>query len=270
MKEQVIVHGEWRADLLQEGPEQSLVKIIKGPSNLIGLSLCFPNSHIARATGSEYTEDNQELPMSEDNHTARYNELVEEAIAAGLSAKKIGTRFRNAETGAKRCEALEAAIASHKEKVAEGVVPEKGTVEVAAIPAEGEKTEPPRINQEKKMAKSATKKKPTAAAKKATKPAKSVVVAEKRNGIVGEFGTRADTNKEKLLLALYAKKNKPVPALDLIKAVYGKQDIEMLGSLKMVLQGLQVAIDSDKLPYTIEVEGRLKEATITLASKSGR
>jgi hypothetical protein len=89
--------------------------------------------------------------------------------------------------------------------------------------------------------------------------------------VVAEFGTREGTNREKVLLALYAKKNKPVTLTEVAKAVYGKGDDESRLKTKAVIVGLNMMIEEGKLPYKpVEYEGRGDEATVMLASKSGR
>lgn len=206
-------------------------------------------------------------PSPEKNYVATYNELVAEASSIGLNGyKPISTRFRDAATGAKRCEALAEAIEAHRAKVASGKAE-------AAPQQTTEQQPPPAQNQERaKMARTATAKKPRKAAPaKKARAAPKPVVEKVRTGIVGEFGTREGTNREKVLLALYAKKNKAVLLSDVAKAVYGKGDDENRLKVKAVIVGLNMMIDEGKLPYKpVEYEGRGEEATVMLASKSGR
>jgi hypothetical protein len=201
------------------------------------------------------------------DYVTQYNELVTEASAIGLNGyKAIATRFRDPATGAKRCEALAEAIEAHKAKIASGEL-------TAAPPETADEEAPPVENQEsKRMARTSTAKKAkkAAPAKKAVKTAPKV--ADKpRTGVAAEFGTREGTNREKVLLALYAKKNKPVALTEVAKAVYGKGDDENRLKVKAVIVGLNMMIEAGKLPYKpVEYEGRGEEATVTLASKSGR
>jgi hypothetical protein len=217
-------------------------------------------------------DEDAATPSGEEDHVKKYNELVEEAKALGLTAKPISRRFRDPETGAKRCEALAEAIEAQRAKIA------SGEVETAAPPEEAAEEAPPPSNQEtKKMVKSSTAKKPAAkkvVAKKAAraKPvAAQKAAAEKRNGPAGEFGTREGTNREKVLLVLHAKKNKPVTLTEVAKSVYGKGDDENRLKVKAVIVGLNMMIEEKRLPYKpVEYEGRGEETTVTLASKSGR
>jgi hypothetical protein len=210
----------------------------------------------------------------EVNHKAHYNELVEEANTIGLEGyKPLTTRFRDAATGAKRCEALAEAIEARKAKIASGEInaasPQENTEEVVEDPP------PPSVspeNQEQKpMGKTGTKKKGKATpAKKVVAKAAPKIVA-KRNGVVEEFGTREGSYRELLLLCLYGKKNKPVPLTEVAKTVYGKSDEESRMKCKAVIIGLNMMIENGKLPYKrVEYEGRGDEATVMLASKSGR
>jgi hypothetical protein len=284
--------SKWRGELVQEGPEQSTIRITTSTSpSLVGQVVCFPNKDwrrlsegksSGRAQRPEYDrgsgaktkerampdEETGPAPEPATDYVTQYNELVTEASAIGLNGyKPIATRFRDAATGAKRCEALAEAIEAHKAKVASG--------EVTAAPPEtaGEEEAPSVENQESKpMARTATAKKAkkAAPAKKAAKVA-APKVERQRTGVVAEFGTREGTNREKVLLALYAKKNKPVALTEVAKTVYGKGDDENRLKVKAVIVGLNMMIEAGKLPYKpVEYEGRGEEATVTLASKSGR
>jgi hypothetical protein len=218
-------------------------------------------------------EETSQAPEAATNTTstdyvAQYNELVSEATSIGLNGyKPIATRFRDAATGAKRCEALAEAIEAHKAKLASGEITAASPEAVVeeALAAENQETS--------KMARTATAKKAkkAAPAKKAAKAAAPKIADKPRTGVVGEFGTREGTNREKVLLALYAKKNKPVALTEVAKAVYGKGDDENRLKVKAVIVGLNMMIEAGKLPYKpVEYEGRGEEATVMLASKSGR
>jgi hypothetical protein len=281
----------WRGKLVAEGPEQSLIRITSGPELLVGKEQCFTNDDWERLsegkssgrgqrpeydrgrgakTKERHMPDEETGPAQEatTDYVSQYNELVTEANAVGLNGyKPIATRFRDAATGAKRCEALAEAIEAHKAKIASGEItaasPEAAVVEEAPA-AENQETS--------KMARTATAKKAkkAAPAKKAAKAA-APKVEKQRTGVVAEFGTREGTNREKVLLALYAKKNKPVTLNEVAKAVYGKGDDENRLKVKAVIVGLNMMIEAGKLPYKpVEYEGRGEEATVMLASKSGR
>jgi hypothetical protein len=174
--------------------------------------------------------------------------------------KPITTRFRDAATGAKRCEALAEAIEAHKVKVA-SIQPEPEAV--ATEP-------PPSKKKEKSMAKAKKKGKAAAPAKKTTAK-RGNGAAEKRDGVCGEFGTREGSFKEKLVLALYAKRNKAVPIGDAAKAVYGNGSADSKSKVKAIVVGINMTIEASKLPYKpVEFEGRGDDATVMLATKSGR
>jgi hypothetical protein len=265
--------------IINAGIEQSEVEITEGPENLVGKTQCFSTGDLkydrknpGRVTPQEYAPSRagtktREKPMDDEaegavNHKDQYNSLVEQAVEIGLEGyKPIATRFRDAATGAKRCEALAEAIEAHKAKIASG--------EVSEPEPEVEATSPP-PKKEKSMAKAKKKGKAAAPAKKVAAK-KGNGAAEKRDGICGEFGTREGSFREKLLIALYAKRNKAVPMSDLAKAVYGNQSADSKSKVKAVIVGLNMMIENGKLPYKpVEYEGRGDDATAMLASKSGR
>jgi hypothetical protein len=163
---------------------------------------------------------------------------------------------------------LAEAIEAHRAMVAE-------EVDEQPQPAGEQASEPPPSRGEK-MAKTAKKKKGKGKTKMAAAPKKAATktaakAANGRDGVVAEFGTREGTNREKLLLALNAKRNKPVKLDEVAKAVYGSGGAESRGKLKAVIIGLNVMIEEGKLPYKrVEYEGRGDDATVMLAHKSGR
>jgi hypothetical protein len=88
------------------------------------------------------------------------------------------------------------------------------------------------------------------------------------NKRAAEFGCRVGTAREKLVIALDANYKKMVPALDLVKTVYGSKNIEKIGSLDMVVKGAQKMIDKNKLPYILKKEkNEAKEVSHGLFSK---
>jgi hypothetical protein len=268
----------WKGKIVQAGAEQTEVEVTSGPEMHVGKVQTFSNQDLkydrksaGPSTDQDYDPERagtktREKPMSDEaageevNHKDQYNSLVEQARAIGLDGyKPISTRFRDAATGAKRCEALAEAIEAHRAKVA------NSEPEAAA-----EVTEPsPSKKKEKSMAKAKKKGKAAAPAKKVA--AKRGNGAEKRDGVCGEFGTREGSFREKLLLALHAKRNKAVPLGDLAKAVYGNGSADSKSKVKAVIVGLNMMIENGKLPYKpVEYEGRGDDATAMLASKSGR
>jgi len=284
------IGSKWPGELVEEGPEQSIVMVLDGP--LKGQRHCFMNKDFLKvkerkSSGLMQPSDyplgagarTRRKPMEEEkspvetteadkvDYRAQYNELVEEAVSIGLTAKKVKVNFRDEETGARRCEALAEAIEAQRAKIA------SGEVEAAPPPeARAEEPAPPKANQEtKKMAKSSTAKKAApkkAVAKKAAKAApKKAVAKEVRTGIAGEFETREGTKKEQLLLFLNSNKNKAVSVKSVLKQIYGKTDTENLVALKGVILGLQVAIEEKKLKYEVLYEGRGEDATLKLSTK---
>jgi hypothetical protein len=291
--EEVIVGSKWTGVLVEEGPEQSLVRITKGPAHMVGLVQCLPNQHWVRVSerknpgrgrGRDYdqvgwaktkeslmTDESEQPDAGRVDYVARYNELVAEAVEIGLTAKPISTRFRDEETGAKRCEALAEAIAAQREKIA------SGEVEAAPQADEPQAEEPPaKPERKKKMAKTAAKKKATApkkaAAKKPVVAARAVGGNSQLSGVEAEFCDKGGTLRGKAVLFLNGKKNKFVPLPELYKAVYdGKPgDSASMVKLKTVLMGVQMRIDDNKLPYKLEYEGKGEDLTVKLGTKSGR
>jgi hypothetical protein len=261
----------WKGKIVQAGVEQTEVEVTSGPEMNVGKVQTFSNQDLKydrKSAGPSTDQDydpgraetkTREKPMSDEaageevSHKDQYNSLVEQAQAIGLDGyKPISTRFRDAATGAKRCEALAEAIEAHRAKVAN---------------TEPEAEPPPSKKKEKSMAKAKKKGKP--AAKVAAKRGNGA--AEKRDGVCGEFGTREGSFKEKLVVALHAKKNKAVPIAEAAKAVYGNSSADSKSKVKAIVVGINMTIENEKLPYKpVEFEGRGDEATLMLASKSGR
>ncbi len=186
---------------------------------------------------------------AEKNLPSVYNKLADEALALGLTGIKHVNRFANSETGEKRINDLRASIKAFKS---------------------GDSAER-RTKRESATMKTSAKRKPAAKAKgKATKATttrraiKSDSARTPRDGIVGVFGTRAETNREKLLLKLSSPLGKKNNILDVCKAVYGNQSDTSQASLVNVVGGLSAMIENGKLPYTLTREGRGDEATLTL------
>ena len=86
--------------------------------------------------------------------------------------------------------------------------------------------------------------------------------------IRNEFGTREDTNLEKVTTFLHARKNKAVKLDDLAKAVYKSASTANRMKVKMVVVGLNMTIEAYALPYAkVVFSGRGEEATLSLTSK---
>jgi hypothetical protein len=202
-------------------------------------------------------------------HVADYNRLVEEAIALGMKGyRPLASRFRDSATGAARVAALESSIKAFKQGLA------------AEERQPGPEVQP---QEEADMAKTTTARKTKTAGKvkgkAAAKPAKKAAsqnartrVAAKdkpvRDGIAGVFGSREDSNQEKALLKLDAAKGKPVPLGDLLQAIYKSKDSEEFrGAFNAVVAGIKKAIETKKLGYVFEMEGRGDEAAFSLKKK---
>jgi len=108
----------------------------------------------------------------------------------------------------------------------------------------------------KRMAEAQSAKAAAAAAKPASdvvrKPKKEKVGSE--NKLAAEFNARVGTNREKVIIALDENFKKQVPINTLLKAVYGSQNQENIGALKMVISGVPIMIDKYKLPYELKKE----------------
>lgn len=82
-----------------------------------------------------------------------------------------------------------------------------------------------------------------------------------------EFGCRDGSNRAKALAALRAGKGKPVARAAVLTAVYGAAHKELRGPLNMVLKGLEVAIESYRLPYVLTRSRENKEIYFALEAK---
>ena len=159
---------------------------------------------------------------------AKFNEMAESEAGKALGVTPV-KRFKDQQTGVKRCEKLEATINGTKEE-------------------------------EQPVAKKAAKK------KSITKP-KKVEPSGNQTKIAIEFDAREGTNKEKLINALYDSYKKQVPVSQLLKKVYGSMNEENKGALGMVMKGVIVAIKKHKLSYSLIKEKNEKELTFGLHPK---
>ena len=214
------------------------------------------------------TEETKEI-VGKAPHVADYNLLVEEAVALGMKGyRPLASRFRDNATGAARVAALESSIKAFKQGLA------------AEERQPGPEVQP---QEEADMAKTSTARKTKTAGKvkgkAVAKPAKKAAsqnartrVAAKdkvvRDGIAGVFGSREDSNQEKALLKLDAAKGKPVGIADLLQAIYKSKDLEEYrGAFNAVAAGIKKAIETKKLGYVFEMEGRGDEAAFSLKKK---
>jgi hypothetical protein len=291
-----LFNGKWLGSLLEEGPQQSLVRITKGPAHMVGLVQCVMNADWVRVSerkspgrsrGRGYDDQRagvktKESRMSDEgvqstdepdniNYVEKYNELVAEAVEIGLNAKPISTRFRDTETGIKRCEALVNAIAAQREKIASGEV----AAELPEVKAEEPPSAPAKQKRKKKMAKTSAKKKAAKAVapKKAAAPKRAVAPTNSQlSGVEAEFCDKGGTLRGKAVVYLFGKKNKKVPLAELYRHVYdGKPgDAASMVKLKTVIMGISMRIDDNKLPYKVEYDGKGDDLSVSLGTKSGR
>jgi hypothetical protein len=166
---------------------------------------------------------------------AAYNQIVGEIVEAGQpGAFRKVTKFADVATGAKRCEAawsgLVAALDSAKAVESE---------EVSATAPEPAPLEEPVVAAKKVKAKKA----------KAPKVARAKTNGKAADGISAEFGCRAGSIREKLLLALHGEKS--VMLKHLMAKLYGDQSADHRGPTMMVLKGLDLMIKKGRLPYSI-------------------
>jgi U3 small nucleolar RNA-associated protein 14 len=218
-------------------------------------------------TGNE-TKTEETVEKANSPIVVKYNKLVEEAIELGMKGyRPLASRFRDTATGEARVAALESSIKAFKDgqraeerQPGPEVQPQEEASMANSTTARKTKT----VTKGKGKAKGVTKSKA-----KASDNARRKVAAEKpvRNGIVGIFGTREGSLKEKLLLTLSAKMGKPVPVGEVLKALYGKEADDNRGALQGVKLGIEGAIRNNKLSYELVSDGRGDEATIALVKK---
>jgi hypothetical protein len=199
------------------------------------------------------------------NYVSKFNRLVEEAKALGMTGvKPVSSHFRDNATGERRVAALESSIQAWKE--GQAAADRQPGPEVQPVTTANEEDNDMSTVRKTKAAKKAKKAASGNSRKRVTGKTEKVV----RDGIVGDFETRKGTHKEALLLALYEHKNKPVPVSDLLKAVYGSKDEEnRVALMGGVVVGLEIAVA--KKPgakgWKIVREGRGDEATVALVAK---
>lgn len=171
---------------------------------------------------------------------AAFNQIVGEVAAAGQPGllRKVN-KFADVQTGIQRCEAAWSALVAALDS-ADAVQREE--VSATAPEAAPVRVEEPVMAAKKVRAKKA--KTPKVAKVKTPKSAKKAT-----NGIAAEFGCRAGSIREKLLLALHGEKS--VMLKHLMAKLYGNQSAEHRGPTIMVLKGLEGMIKKGKLPYSV-------------------
>jgi hypothetical protein len=190
---------------------------------------------------------------------AAFNQIVGEVAAAGQPTllRKVN-KFKDVPTGVQRCEAawsalvaaLDSADAAQREEVS-ATAPEAAPVEESVVAAKNVKA--------KKV------KTPKAAKAKTPKAAKAS--RKSTNGIAAEFGCRAGSIREKLLLALHGEKS--VMLKHLMAKLYGNQSAEHRGPTIMVMKGLEGMIKKGGLPYSVvkTKDPETKEISYALQAK---
>lgn len=118
---------------------------------------------------------------------------------------------------------------------------------------------------EAKKASGATK----VAGKGKTQPATAAAQGNgaKKGTLRDQFGLREGTNREKLVDALLAAKGKALGVSALLKATYGNAKEENKGALMMVMKGVQIMIDKNKIKLTLVKAKEGKEMTFALKTK---
>ena len=97
------------------------------------------------------------------------------------------------------------------------------------------------------------------------------VAASKTAARRGIFQTRPDTFKDQLAAYVLAHKGKPINLDTATKHLYGDTSAEWRIATKMVVLGLNVAIEELKLPFQkIKFSGKGEDATFILVTKSKR
>lgn len=182
------------------------------------------------------------MPHTQKNFTEMTGaSLVEAFNAMALSPEgkdlgiKVVSRFSDARTGQKRCEALASSIRAHRE---------------------GQKAEAAR--DKKAGAKGAV-----------AKPAREPKAKPDPKKHETQFGkvTRG-SNRDKLLLRLLSADGEYLSRNELMMAVYGEANKDKRGPLSMVLKGLGQLIKARDLKYEIKTRKDDKETTVALVKKS--
>ena len=87
---------------------------------------------------------------------------------------------------------------------------------------------------------------------------------KKEDGLVGEFGVRAGTNRAKLLKK-FEEAKRPIPRDDLMVALYRSKDKKWRGAFNQVINGLYDVISSKKLPFVLKEEKNKETKEVTYA-----
>lgn len=183
--------------------------------------------------------------MSGSELVVAFNEMANSTLGKELGAKPV-SRFADTKVGLKRVEMLASSIKARASGLKRQE--DQGT-ETATETKTAKTTETPSFSEEEKEM-GATAKKTTT---KARKPAATGPLPKGPAGIVAQFGARAGTNRETLLLKLAENLGKFVSLNDLITATYGRSNKEdNKGATMMVLKGVGIMITAGRLPFKLE------------------
>lgn len=206
--------------------------------------------------------------MSGPELLAAYNTMIGEVTAymavvgteagkALASFKPVG-KFSDRQTGIKRCQALDSALA----KATKADPEMQAKIEAAKVREPATKIEKTKPVTEGTPATDAPKK------SKATKPATDAPKEKKTRVPAAGSEIRPGSNRDLLFQRLHSSLGKPVHENDLMIAVYGKATPELRGPLNMIIKGFrEVQLEGLKMPFTLERSKNGKDVTYRLAGK---
>ena len=123
-----------------------------------------------------------------------------------------------------------------------------------------------------KAAAAAAKPKKVAPSGKGAKPKAKKEPAEtvgKPGSLLHSFGLRAGTSRAGMIELMAGNMGKLLPVKEVLKATYGKPDLEKIGALKMVIKGAEEMIRMNKLDCHI-ARGEDAKGDLTLGLKKGK
>lgn len=91
----------------------------------------------------------------------------------------------------------------------------------------------------------------------------------KPGSLLASFGCREGTARAGMVTALCESVGKMIPVKDILKATYGKADLEKISALKMVIKGAEEMIKLNKIDYHI-ARGEDAKGDLTLGLKKGK
>lgn len=100
-----------------------------------------------------------------------------------------------------------------------------------------------------------------------TKEKETTVAKSKADSISEQFGAREGSNLQSLVGIMSKNLNKYVPINELVKEVYGNQKAENKGPLMMVMKGIKVKIERDKLKFEVRKQREDKVNSFGLFAK---